>query len=356
MPPAASVAPRVAAVAPRDAGTPSPDAAAGVDADSRKADAGPADAGAAPPVPTPTVEVETPYKLYERPRPQGTVYAAGRDQILARWNVGGTGDPSFISNHPGYHPWPRVRVDTKILRGHLPRRAPFDRRTGHRRHVLSVARVQAEARANGYWKFRLCSEAGLRRDQKMHGQTILRLSITARGHVMHAHLVKSKLKDAEVAKCLRHALHKLTFKPAPRHRVDVQLSVKLWPGDAPVPRDGPPHDYKATDNPGELDVHAIQKATTDVPDAARACYRSALERDPHLWGRIELRVDLDKRGRVRHVAEDESRFPDRSVVRCVVQALDKCHFHAAKGGALSFVYALRLGRLAPLPAKPAENQ
>ncbi len=316
------------------------------------------DAGAAAPATAPavTIEVEKPYKLYERPRPKGAVYAAGRDQVLARWNVGGTGAPSFISNHPGYHPWPRVRVDTKILSRNLPRHAPWNRRTGHRRHVLSVARVQAEARANGYWPFRLCSSAGLERDQKMHGQTILRFSITTHGHVAHAWLVKSKLADGEVKTCLRHALQKLEFKPAPQRRVDVELSVKLWPGDAPVPLTGPPDPDKAPDNPGQLDIAAIEKATADVPAAVRACYRDALARDPHLWGRIQLEVDLDDKGRVRHVAENESRFPAPSVVRCAADALRKCRFHAAKGGALSFVYALRLGALAPLPSTNTENQ
>ncbi len=310
----------------------------------------------AEPSPPPPLQVEKPYKLYERPRADGTVYAAGRDEILARWNVGGTGDPSFISNGPSYHPWPRVRVDTKVLGGGLPARAPYNRRTGHRRHVLSVARVQAEARANGYWPFRLCSEAGLRRDQKMHGQTILRFSITTGGHVVHAWAVKSKLGDAEVKSCLRNAVHKLEFKPAPRRRVDVELSVKLWPGDAPVPLIGPPDPKKAPDNPGQLDVSAIEKATADVPSSVSACYRSALERDPRLWGRIQLEVDLDDKGRVRHVDEKESHFPDRTVVHCAIEALRTSRFRAAKGGALSFVYALKLGALAPLPSTTAENQ
>lgn len=331
-----------------------PDAAIASDATTAQS-ATDKDAGT-PPAAEPIVQVEKPYKLYARPRADGTVYASGRDDILARWNVGGTGDPAFISNHPGYHPWPRVRVDTKILGGHLPRRAPYDRRTGHRRHVLSVARVQAEARANGYWPFRLCSEAGLRHDQKMHGQTILRFSITARGHVVHAWLVKSKLHDDTVKSCLRRALHKLEFKPAPHRRVDVQLSVKLWPGDAPVPLIGPPDPDKAPENPGQLDVPAVQKATADVPRAVGVCYRAALERDPHLWGRIQLDVDLDAKGRVQHVAENESHFPGRSVVRCAIEALQKSRFHAAKGGSLSFVYALRLGTLAPLPSTTAGNQ
>lgn len=314
------------------------------------------DAGTAAPAPETAIEVERPYKLYERPRPKGTVYAAGRDQVLARWNVGGTSDPSFSSNRPGYHPWPRVRVDTKILSGHLPHRAPWNRRTGHRRHVLSVARVQAEARANGYWPFRLCSEAGLRRDQKMHGQTVMRFSITTHGRVAHAWTVRSKPTDGELKTCLRHALGKLEFKPAPGRRVDVELSVKLWPGDAPVPLIGPPDPDKAPDNPGQLDVSAIEKATADVPAAVRSCYRAALEHDPHLWGRIQFRVDLDDKGRVQHVAENESRFPVRSVAHCGIEALRKCGFHAAKGGALSFVYALRLGTLAPLPSTNPENQ
>ena len=46
-------------------------------------------------VPEVAFEVEPPYKPYERPRPEGAVLAAGVEEELARWNVGGSSAPEF---------------------------------------------------------------------------------------------------------------------------------------------------------------------------------------------------------------------------------------------------------------------
>ena len=111
----------------------------------------------------PGFEVEQPFKLFERPRLPGAVQAAVHDELLARWNVGGTGDPTFISNRSNYHPGARVVVDTTVVAGRLPVRS----RHGRRRGVLSQQGLLAQSRTQGYWPFRLCFEDGLRRQQTL---------------------------------------------------------------------------------------------------------------------------------------------------------------------------------------------
>ncbi len=58
-----------------------------------------------------------------RPRKSGRIQAAGEDEVLAQWNVGGTGDPAFVSNRSGYHPGARVIVDTRQGAVLVPKRA-----------------------------------------------------------------------------------------------------------------------------------------------------------------------------------------------------------------------------------------
>lgn len=322
--------------APPDAGADS----AGARPDGRVADD--ADAGAAPPpVLAPHVEFEHPYKLYERPRAKGAVYAAGQDELLARWNVGGTGDPAFISNRAHYHPGARVIVRVRVPPHRLPKRAPYDRRKGRYRKVLSETAVLAQARAHGYWPFRMCFEDGLRRDQRVHGKVFFEARIARSGHVDRASITKQKLPDDDVRKCLLQRVRELTFTVGPPRATRIELSIELWPGDAPVPLKDAPAD--APGNPGALDAAAIERAALGAHDAIVACYAAGLARDPALWGRVQVRIDLDEKGHTRRVRETESRFPDHEVSACVVEALKRVKFPPANGGALAFIYAVRLG-------------
>ena len=293
----------------------------------------------APPRESVQIQLEDPHKLFQRPHAAGAVLAAGQDELLARWNLGGTGDPAFISNQPHYHPGARVVVDTKVLLGNLPRG-----RAGRPRGVLTRAGVLARARKYGYWPIRICFEAGLRRDQKLHGKTVIRLTLSANGKVAATRLVDTELEDRAVAECLADELQSLEFLPPPRRRVDIETSVKLWPGHAPVPLRGPP-DEDFEEAPGQLDATAARVALQDRLPAIRTCYREGLGRDPGLWGRIQLQVDQDANGCVLGIRETESRFPDPAVARCIVAALRSLELPKPKGGRLSFVYGVRLGRL-----------
>ncbi len=350
--PAAPAAPTPAPSAAPEPSVPGAAASAGSEPDA-KPEPGPGAESAPEPTRTPVESgnkpptlvftAETPHKLYERPRPEGKVAAAGHDERLARWNQGGTGDPSFVSNRSGYHPGARVVVDTKILNAKLPEYVPRSKRQS----VLSQWRVTTITRKYGYWPFRICFEDGLRKDQALKGRTLIRMSIGRDRRIHGARLLETDFKNApEVAKCLvarANDHRKLVYDPAPPRRLDVELSIKLWPGDARVPSLGPPDD--TWENPGQLDRAAIDKNVAPALEHIRKCYAKGLHDDPQLWGRLAIRVDLDENGRVLGVSEHDSRFPDRRVSRCVVSAIRRVSFGPARAGKLSFVLGFRFGEL-----------
>ncbi|MFO7180334.1 MAG: AgmX/PglI C-terminal domain-containing protein [Pseudomonadota bacterium] len=125
-----------------------------------------------------------------------------------------------------YHPAVRVLVETNVVLGTLPARG---------RHTLSRERLLHLARSRGYWPFRRCYEAALRKDPGVEGHTRVRMTIGDDGDVTAARLLETKLPREEGAACLVRAVRALSFDPAPRRRIDVDVTIKLWPGDAPPP-------------------------------------------------------------------------------------------------------------------------
>ncbi len=297
-----------------------------------------------PPAPNaPAVElmIEKPFLAWERPRPSGRIAGAAHDEELSRWNMGGTGDATFPSNRPGFHAAPRVRVDTTLVAGHLSKSARLDRRTGKHDRVLSQTSLLARSRKYGYWPFRLCFEEGLRRDQKLGGKTRLRFRVTTSGSIRGGRLVDTKLSDPEVAKCLVEAAPEIRLLPPPRG-IDVELLVSLWPGDAAVPslEDAP-------ETPAKLDSEAIAASLGEIRTAFSDCYADGRTRDPALWGRLELGIEVDEAGAIKDVRERDSRFPDPEVTTCAISAA-KSWALSPKKGRPSFVIGLRFGT-PPMP-------
>jgi hypothetical protein len=272
--------------------------------------------------------VERPYKLFERQRARGPVQASVEEEELGRWNVGGTGDPDFVSNRPTFHPGTRVIVELKL--GPSRHRAP-----GLERRYLG------HARKYGYWPFRLCFEDGLRQNPKLHGRTEFGLTVDQRGRARAVRLVATRLEDQAVVACLADRVRELVF--APPARVDVRMTVELWPGDAPI-EPSPPSDHRGRDNPGKLDTDAVLAVVRRAEPELRSCYDEALARDPELWGRLELRFDQDQEGRLGRLGEQQSHFPDRRAALCVVDALRILGWPRPREGRLSWVLGLRFGR------------
>jgi hypothetical protein len=308
----------------------------------------------AEPPPSPPIELstETPYKLYERVIPAGEVYAAGLEEELARWNLGGSGDPAHPANRPGFHPGTRVIVDLPQPPRRLPERTPRDRRSGKPRPVLSQESLLAQARKYGYWPFRLCFEEAASADRAVKGgATLMRARVGANGRVLQTRVLKSELTDADVPPCLARRFERLRFTPAPARAFDATFEIEVYPGDAPLPRRQHPKQAPAAprENPGKLLPEGILAALQTEESAIQRCFADALARDEKLWGRLELRLELSAGGTCTQITEHDSRFPDRAAVECVVDALHRVKFPAPAGGTLRFIQAWRVGHLQPLP-------
>ncbi|HEY6557134.1 MAG TPA: AgmX/PglI C-terminal domain-containing protein [Polyangiaceae bacterium] len=313
-----------------------------------------ANAAESEPHPAPPIELSTemPYKLYERVIPAGEVYAAGLEEELARWNLGGSGDPAHPANRVGFHPGTRVIVDLPHPPRRLPERTPRDRRSGKPRPVLSQESLLAQARKYGYWPFRLCFEEAASADRAVKGgATQMRVRIGANGRVQQTRVLQSELTDADVPPCLARRFERLRFTPAPARSFDTTFEIELYPGDAPLPRRQHPKQAPAAlqENPGQLLPARIHTALQTEEQAIERCFADALARDEKLWGRLELRLELSAGGSCTQIAEHDSRFPDRAAVECVVDALRRVRFPEPAGGPLRFIQAWRVGHLQPIP-------
>lgn len=281
------------------------------------------------------VSLELPYPSDARPRSPSPVQAAAEDEELARWNVGGSADPSSPSSRASYHPGTRVVVDTRqaklrpgAVRGPAPR-------------GLTLDRVQAQARSHGYWPFRLCFEAGQRDKKGSGGETRVAFTIGTRGHVRAARLLDSQLANPSSAACLVREVLKLEFNPRPPRALPMVASIKIWPGDADLP-DAPEPSNVASPGGGAFDAAAMRARVALEQPALDACFADARRADPKLWGRLALAVILEMDGSVHRVSEVESHFPSASAARCVQVLLSGVHFPSVNGKPFSFVVALRL--------------
>jgi hypothetical protein len=294
------------------------------------------------------VVMERPYKLGDRPRADGAVEASVADESIARWNVGGSANPACASNRAGFHPAPRVKVDTVVRSGRMPPRSTA-------KGVLSELGILAQARNRGYWAFRLCFESGLRHDVSLTGKTRVRIVIARDGHVSSSRMNGTELHDSEVATCIATRARALRFTPAPRRRAEVDVTVDLAPGDAPLP-DGVPGRLAMPPDPGpgKLDARAVETVLAGKLPNINKCYTEGRARDPALWGRLALRFDADARGAVQSVVEHDSRFPDSKVVGCILSALGGTALGTIPGGPLRFVWGIRLGT--PPSPEVAGNQ
>jgi hypothetical protein len=253
------------------------------------------------------------------------VNASVHDEELARWNTGGTGDPSFVSNRPDFHPAPRVRVDTLVKRGRASR--------------ATRARVLAEARSRGYWPFRLCHEAGLRSDPELSGETRIVFTLPRSGHARRPKLVASKLADRRVTACLVAAVDALRFVTPIPATLGVEIRIALWPGDSPLPSAPAPGASRP-----DLDVRAARSSLVAIEPRIADCFRAGRAHDPALWGRVALAIEVGADGAVTAVKESENQFPDPHVTRCVLGAVAAARFPAPPGGGLTLGAGVRLAR------------
>jgi hypothetical protein len=277
---------------------------------------------------------EDPYPLDARPRASGPLQAAADDEDLARWNVGGTSDPSYVSSQASFHPGTRVVVDARFAARHAVRSSRIA-------PTLSAERVQAQARSKGYWPFRLCFEAGQREKKGLGGETRIRFTISRRGDVSSATLLGSELRNTTSSACLLSELRKLRFAPRPAKHIDVLTTIGIWPGDADLPplSDSPPGMIETS---AGFDPAVVRSRVTAKQSELSACFDLARRQDPSLWGRLAFAVVLEVDGTVHRVSEVESHFPNASASRCAAAALSAISFSSVNGKPFSFVLAMRL--------------
>lgn len=281
------------------------------------------------------VVIEQPYPIDARPRSSIPMQAAAEDEELARWNIGGSADPSYPSSQASYHPGTRVVVDTRLAK----------RRTGALASVppargLTPERVQAQARSRGYWPFRLCFEAAQREQKGSGGETRVAFTIGLRGKVKRAWLLDSKLKNAKTAACLVHEASKLEFTPAPPRPLSMVASIRVWPGDADLPAlpEGPLPIVAG----GGFDADAARGLVAAEQAQINACFAEARHTDPSLWGRLALAAILEVDGTVHRISEVESHFPNAVAAHCVQKLIAGIVFPSVNNKPFTLVLPLRL--------------
>lgn len=298
-----------------------------------------ADAATPTPAAPLTLEFELPYPVDARPRSASPVQAAADDDTLARWNLGGSADPSYPSSSSSYHPGTRVVVDTELSKI----RASAKRRPVPK-HGLTPERVQAQARAHGYWPFRLCFEAGQREKKGTGGETRVAFTVNLRGKVGHAALLDSKLESPSTAACLVRATSRLEFTPRPQRALGMVASIRIWPGDAelpPLPAAGAVAASSAASS-GAFDANAMRERVASKRDELSACFAEARRSDPSLWGRLALAAILEVDGTVHQINEVESHFPNARASHCAQVLLAGLTFPSVNGKPFTVVLPMRL--------------
>ena len=283
---------------------------------------------AAPPILPPSVLIEPPYSVLGHPRLATEMLTLGRDEELLQWALGGTTDPEHPSNRPGYHPATRVVVDVELLS-----RAPKG----------STHRLLATARSSGYWPLRSCFEAAQRLVPKAERSARVRLTLGPSGKALGARSI-GPAPEREYSRCVLERVRALDFTPGFTRKLDVEISLKQWPGHAPLPP-------RAPDGAPPLRLPSSATAALDeLTPSLAACYQTGLSTDPKLWGRIALRLKLGEGGAVQETTQVETRFPNAAVVDCARQALLGARLGDC--GVNELTFAVRLGAQGAPPAPP----
>ncbi len=110
------------------------------------------------------------------------------------------------------------------------------------------------------------------------------------------------------------------------------MKVGLATGDEPVPMQHPiPH------------ADEIREALHASWPAVQQCYASELGKHPDAGGRMELRFRVKADGEILEVSENEPRFSDVEVTKCVLGVYRTAKLPSMHGThEATFVYALHL--------------
>ncbi len=254
-----------------------------------------------------------------------------RAETAARWNLGGSSREEHPIHQPRYHPGTRVIVDAALAGVFGPTKPPAAIRQ----------QVEARARARGYWPLRVCYESSWRAGLDGPTEDKLRATLLASGKVQATRSLDAS-GPAALTQCLRHALTQIHWGPLPASRIDADLRIRFWPGDAPLARDATISDDACADAAvSEPLLQAAELWQTSTAEIG-ACVAPALARDSQLWGRLALLARYDTAGQPSSVAEFQTTFPDPAVVSCVTGILERSSL-GTQPCAVEVVFALRVG-------------
>jgi hypothetical protein len=276
----------------------------------------------------PPVSVEAPYSALGHARLATEMMTLARDDELLLWALGGSSEPAHPANLAGYHPGTRVVIDVALLS-----RAP----KGTTKQLLRVAR------SSGYWPMRSCFEQAQRLAPKSERSARMRLTLGARGKVLGARSLGGG-NERDFSRCVLERAKALDFSPGAGKKLDIELTVKEWPGHAPVPP-------RAPEQATIPRLSASDSAALDalLPELG-SCYARARTSDPSLWGRLAFRITVGEAGAVAAADQVETRFPNAEVVVCARSALLTLTLTSASKSELCL--AFRFGHGAP-PAPAA---
>jgi hypothetical protein len=277
----------------------------------------------------PAVTIEAPYSALGHARLATEMLTLARDDELLQWALGGSSDPAHPANRAGYHPGTRVVIDVSLLA-----RAP----KGTTKQLLRVAR------SSGYWPMRSCFEQAQRVATKSERSARVRLTLGARGKVLGARSLGGSA-ERDYGRCVLERAKALDFSPGTGKKLDIELSVKEWPGHAPVPPRAP--EQATAPRLSASDGAALEALLPELG----SCYARGRTSDPNLWGRLAFRVAVGEAGAVTAAEQVETRFPNADVVECARSALLTLTLTSAAKGELSV--AFRFGHGAPPAPAPA---
>jgi len=211
-----------------------------------------------------------------------------------------------------FHPAPGIIVDVTDAQG------------GN----ATAADLQRTARNDGYWPFRHCYEEGLRRNQDLSGSVSFSLYRQPGG--IGSQLAQSTVHDESVTRCVMREAQHIELPWGGEGDASADVKVGLATGDEPVPT---PHPIPHADE--------IREALHASWPAVQQCYESELGKHPDAGGRMELRFRVKADGEILEVSENEPRFGDVDVTKCVLGVYRTAKLPSMHGThEATFVYAL----------------
>ncbi len=279
-----------------------------------------------------TIVWELPNGLPVRESSVGGINASLAAEELARWNIGGNGDPTYVSNRIGYHPATRVIVDAEAGRTHRTR---IEKNPLFRRYL-------AEIRNRGYWPYRICFESSAREGHSKGGDVWIQVRINKQGRVAAAKLLRASIDHKQIAQCILNETRSIRIVRTQPTGAILNLRIRVFPGDAPLPAP-----RKLPENNGVIEQGRLREALCSVETAIELCVRDGHTRDPRLWGRLATLLQFSKQGQVIRSEEYDSHFPDASVVKCADLAYRELRL-APLAEQTSVVVSLRIGALPTL--------